>query len=185
MSECQVRFRKLILKKGIDSSETQERFLSNPCQACGSHDHSLLRLTADVANTGVIKYEYECHVIDPTPLYPENNWKRMTIKYYLSAARYAEECGFDLDRALGRRILRKTESKKEYSECLDSFLNEVRSECIRHAERIPVNTPQPSSESAEQQCNSGLGKRKRYGISPPISPIDKMILSHKRRKYRK
>ena len=93
MGECYIRFKKRTRgRHRINSTKFQDRFVLKPCQACGSDNHSLLRKVSETIEANPIRYEYECGVIEPTPLYPEGDIDNITIKYFMSTSKFAEEC---------------------------------------------------------------------------------------------
>ena len=107
----------------------QNMLFRQPCRGCGS-SHSLLRQIENVHGTP--QYEYRCNVIDPTPLYEDDDSTQVIIRFRLGTRTFAIDCGHDLDLALQRlAILRGNRAEdSDVQGAFDSFTNEVRRLCV-------------------------------------------------------
>jgi hypothetical protein len=130
----------------IDYSETEEfsnLFLSKPCFGCGECSHSLMETIQSTRTRSQRKsYRYSCTVVKHVKLYgfrPTSRAGRLNMTFGLSAKNYARACNYDLSLATSRLPLHyRTEEDRGF---LDSFLNEVRTRCIRHLrEQLLENT---------------------------------------------
>jgi hypothetical protein len=107
----------------------KDMLFREPCRGCGSN-HSLLR---EIHNEeGAPLYEYRCNVIDPTPLYEDDDITQVKLRFRLGTRTFAIDCGHDLDQALQRlAILRGNRpDDSDVQGAFDSFTNEVRRLCI-------------------------------------------------------
>ena len=113
----------------------QETFFREPCRGCGSN-HSILREIGRL-ECGTPLYEYRCNVIEPSPLYIDNNVRRLKVQFRLGTSNFALDCGYNLDHALARlEFLRGGGSGSgDMPSIFDSFINEVRRLCVEEEVR--------------------------------------------------
>jgi hypothetical protein len=127
----------LRFNKHIDSSDNtlngkfQTRFITTPCQGCGSSNHSLLILSSDVIKSNIIRYKYECPIVDALPLYSQT-LDGIHITYNLSARTYAESYNYNLEEATNKTILRNNHSLSILPDYINVFMNDVRRICSEH-----------------------------------------------------
>ena len=106
----------------------QETFFRAPCRGCGSN-HSLLR---EIGGVGEIpQYEYRCNVIEPTPLYENDDMTQVKMRFRLGTWSFTIDCGYDLEHALQRLVILRGNRNDDRAahETFDSFTNEVRRLC--------------------------------------------------------
>jgi hypothetical protein len=127
----------LRFNKHIDSSDNtlngkfQTRFIITPCQGCGSSDHSLLTLSSDVTKSNIIRYKYECHIVDALPLYSQT-LSGIHITYNLSARTFAEYYNYNLEEATSKTVLRNNHQHTIQPDYINVFMNDVRRICMEH-----------------------------------------------------
>jgi hypothetical protein len=160
-TDTHLRFSKLIDNSDNTlNSKFQSRFLQTPCQGCGSADHPLLSLASSTVHGDNIKYKYTCHVVDETPLYP-NDFDGIRILYSLGARKYAEYYHYDLDEASNKEILRANQTRQIQPECFDTFMNDVRRYCLQHQEGIKQQTESKTAKLPIVQISTRSLTKKR------------------------
>ena len=175
MDDCFLAFRKQV--KGRDRLNSRpflERFLYRPCQACGSTHHALLRRASEVIDSNLVRYEYECRVVNDKPLYPEGNIDAVTVKYYMSASRLAEACQYDLENAQARVIIKGASQSK--MGCLDSFLNMVRVKCLQHSHQGMTGTTTMDTARTKWEDIDDHRDRSRKRSRKEISPENHQLM---------
>ena len=125
----------------LTSQQFNEKLLSNPCLACSSPNHSLLRPSSHSSTrSGLRRYTNACHVAVLDNIYKAET-DEFDITFWLPASRFARDCGYDLDvvdARLPAAFVKKGEGIRQYAQ---SFYNEVRSRCLANGwvERISEN----------------------------------------------
>ena len=119
-----------------ESEEFRNLFLNQPCFGCGECSHSLMEIIPSPQTRSQVKsYRYSCTVVNPVKLYGFQSISRagrLNMTFGLSAKSYVKACNYDSNLANSRLPLHyRTE---EDSGFLDSFLNEVRTRCLRHSQ---------------------------------------------------
>jgi len=145
ITDTHIRFHKVIdSPNNTLNSKFQIRFLHTPCQACGSSKHPLLSLKPNVVNNNDIRYQYQCHVIEPSPIYPKYN-KSLNITYLLSSRTYAEYYKYDINIATNKNILKTSQSNREHPEFHVTFMDDVMRICLEHQNNRKDNHKQTSN----------------------------------------
>jgi hypothetical protein len=159
----------LRFNKHIESSDNtlngkfQTRFITSPCQGCGSPEHSLLILSSDVINSDIIRYKYECPIVDGQPLYSQT-LTGIFITYLLSARTYAGYYNYNLEEATSKTVLRNNHVHNTQPDHSIVFMNDVRRICIEHQRETELSTTQNSHNQTISKTTSNKRKLETAGI---------------------
>ena len=120
-------------KKGfVQSQEFRDKFLSSPCECCGSDDHSLLcEMEGPRTRSKRVRYQYSCPLAEYEELYelryPE---EEIHISFSLAADEYAMMHNYDEELALTSLPKRYHINVTGHPSYMDSFIIEVRRLCM-------------------------------------------------------
>lgn len=126
-----------------ESEEFRNLFLNQPCFGCGDCSHSLMEIIPPRTRSQVKSHRYSCTVVNHGGLYGFQSISRagrLNMTFGLSAKNYTKACNYDLSQANSRLPLHYR--TKEDRGFLDSFLNEVRTRCLRHSQEQSLENTQ-------------------------------------------
>ena len=130
---------------------------------------------SNIVQNDNVKYEYRCHIIEPSPLYKKNS-NKINITYLLSSRTYAEYYKYDTNIATDKDILRANHTRHKQPDYYDTFMNDVRRVCLEHQNsKDQLQKPTNNIKSPVNNTTYRISKKRKREDIINVSPHDPCI----------